>query len=284
MDYLTCLQAAKLLGISQSTVKRMCDSNVFSTVRTPGGHRRIKTEDVLRWSKEHDRQQEQVFHPRRVKRNTLSASVVLESLQQSDSQLIAKLILQRVRAGESLAQLFDDYLASAMWEVGRQWESKELDVFQEHLCTGTLEDVLLHISVGLAESSTQLRPQAERPIAIGCAVGEEMHDLSSAMIEVVLNHAGWNAQSLGAMLPAESLVRAIDELAPRIVWVSYTHIDDANAVIRSNTMLFESLQPHQRLVLGGQALTARIRRRCKFHFVGDSFVHLMHYVDQLERP
>ena len=46
---LTCSQASVILGLSSSSVKRLCDGGQLEAIRTAGGHRRISRESVQAW-------------------------------------------------------------------------------------------------------------------------------------------------------------------------------------------------------------------------------------------
>src|ERR671912_689371 len=45
-DWLTLGQAAKYLGVAQSTIRKWSDSGRLSAFYTPGGHRRFRREDL----------------------------------------------------------------------------------------------------------------------------------------------------------------------------------------------------------------------------------------------
>jgi excisionase family DNA binding protein len=48
-DWLTIGEAAKYLGVAQSTVRSWADSGRLETFKTPGGHRRFRREDLDRF-------------------------------------------------------------------------------------------------------------------------------------------------------------------------------------------------------------------------------------------
>lgn len=53
---LTTSEAAEILGVTRSTVINWIDEDLLTCVRfTAGGHRRIRTSDVLAWQKESTR-------------------------------------------------------------------------------------------------------------------------------------------------------------------------------------------------------------------------------------
>lgn len=46
-------EAIRLLALSDTTIRKLCDRGLFRSIRTPGGHRRILREDVERYLREH---------------------------------------------------------------------------------------------------------------------------------------------------------------------------------------------------------------------------------------
>lgn len=50
--FITTTEACELLGVSKTVIKRMADSGELETWKTPGGHRRLKRESVLRMMQE----------------------------------------------------------------------------------------------------------------------------------------------------------------------------------------------------------------------------------------
>ena len=279
-DYLSCQQTAKLLGVSRSTVKRMCDGGEFASVRTPGGHRRIPAAAVKRWIGEHGLRIDADCGPKRRSIN-LSATSVVEHLRKGEIKQLFEKLANKSRGESTHGRVFDDIIAPAMWEVGDRWERGEMDVFEEHLCTQAVNEVLRQVKQTLDETITPADQSGIPPIAIGCAVGGEMHEVASAMIEIVLRQRGWSAHSLGSIIPVDSLIAAINDFEPQLVWISYTCIQNPETTYRDSEKVFAALKPNQHLVIGGQALTASHRRNLKFHFMGDSLDHVIRFSDLL---
>ncbi len=208
----------------------------------------------------------------------ITSETVLDLLKKGDSKELAARIVNQQVLGVSLCSLLDNAIAPAMWAIGRMWEAGELDISQEHLCSQTLRDALAVVGSHLTAKINQ-----PEPVAIGCCCGTEYHDLASMMIALVLRESGYDAKSLGGILPVANLLRAIDNFKPDLIWVSYSVIRDEAVVIRENATVFEHLLPHQKLVIGGQALTGKLRRQLKFHFTGDCLEHLQRYVESIAR-
>ena len=51
-DLISPRQAARALGVSESSFKRWCDRGLIATVRTAGGHRKLAMSDVVRFVRE----------------------------------------------------------------------------------------------------------------------------------------------------------------------------------------------------------------------------------------
>ena len=49
-------QVARAIGVSESTLKRWCDSGLISMTKTAGGHRRIEIEAVVRFLRQSGRE------------------------------------------------------------------------------------------------------------------------------------------------------------------------------------------------------------------------------------
>ena len=178
---------------------------------------------------------------------------------------------------DAIIALFDETLAPAMWTIGQKWESGELDVFQEHRCSMLLRRVLMALRSEVGKDEMK---QPLAPLAIGGCLGGEEHDLASLMVEIVMVSLGWDARSLGANLPIDSLLAANLKLQPKLVWLSYTRVAEDKFVefTAQHQRIVEALGTEQKLVVGGQALNAEQRRALQFDFAADSFAHLARFV------
>ena len=95
------------------------------------------------------------------------------------------------------------------------------------------------------------------------------------MSELVLRDCGWRASSLGNMLPFETLRRALERERPRLMWISITSIREEDRFIASFNVLFDTATSFgSAIVVGGQALTAEVRRRLRYTTYCDNFRHL----------
>lgn len=65
---------------------------------------------------------------------------------------------------------------------------------------------------------------AEAPVAFGAALEGDPYTLPTAMVEITLPEAGWQAMSYGIGHPAETLCAAIRDGRPRLFWLSVSAV------------------------------------------------------------
>lgn len=294
-DYLTTRQAAGLMGVGESTVKRMCNSNALATIRTEGGHRRIPATQVNQWLIDQRQSQRcdsaavsiQTGRPIETTLDDFTPEDIVDCLRRGAHRSLLSIVQSAISSGTTTADVIDNALAPAMWLVGQRWYQGTFDVYEEHLCSRNMRALLVSLRDWAAKRAVERHSKRNqsniprRPRAIGCSIGGEQHDLASTMIEWALVDLGWDAQSLGSSVPVDSLINAILMEQPILVWVSYTHSDNANDLVLDNHHVHQSLGNFQRLAVGGQALSIDLRRELLFDFAGNSMGELCQFASEL---
>lgn len=294
-DYITTSQAAGLMGVGESTVKRMCDRDILATIRTEGGHRRIPAIQVNQWlinqrQAQRDHSADAHVQTGRSIETTLedfTPEDIVECLRRGAHPSLLSIVQSAISNGTTTADVIDNVLAPAMWLVGQRWSQGTFDVYEEHICSRNMRTLLTSLRDWAAkkvlEQNSKFNQSSilNRPRAIGCSIGGEQHDLAPTMIEWALADLGWNAQSLGSSVPVDSLINAIVLEQPVLVWVSYTHFNDVEDIILDNHRIYQSLGALQRLAIGGQALSADLQPQLMFDFAGNSMIELFRFAAQL---
>lgn len=280
---LTPAQAALSLGLSESTVRRLCDAGSIGSVRTEGGHRRIRPSQVAAYARDRAMPESAVQARGAAGRGGRRATEqellkrTTQALLQGDGRLLRRLLGELTLSGESAAFIADRLLAPALAELGQRWCEGELSVYREHRAS---EQVL----AAVAEARERFTP-APRARRVLCAAPEaDPNSLAAAMASWVLAEAGYASVLLGADMPFVALCEAVRELRPQLLVLSFSHVHDLKRCVAGCGELFAVTQRAGcALAIGGRALTREIRQVLSADFFGGSLSELEEYARSL-RP
>ncbi|MEZ6057818.1 MAG: B12-binding domain-containing protein [Planctomycetaceae bacterium] len=269
-------QFARAIDVSESTVKRWVDNGSIHAVKTAGGHRRLSVDVALRFARDHGHQlvrPETIGLPTVTQRTpnaiTQERTALIESLVSGNEEASRQIILDLYLARHSLAVICDEVVAPAFCEIGNRWACGEVEVYMERrACELCLR--LLHNIRDLVPS-----PGPEAPVALGCTLDGDPYTLAACMASLVLRDAGWNASSLGNMLPFTTIRRAIERERPKLVWLSVSTIRTQDRFVdEMNETVDLALQHGTAIAIGGRGLTPPLREKLRYSAFCETFQQL----------
>lgn len=139
--------------------------------------------------------------------DTPRARDYLRHLLERQQSRAVDVLLDAVRTGRSVAEVYETVITPALGEVGRMWHLGEATVADEHYVTMATQSALTVLRSKL--------PQAPRNgmRAIAASVGGDLHDMGIRMVADLLESDGWQVDCLGANMPAADLAEhAVDEV------------------------------------------------------------------------
>jgi excisionase family DNA binding protein len=253
---------AAAIGVSESSLKRWVDDGLLRAARTAGGHRRIAVQEAVRFVRA---RRVPLARPDLLVRGAASAGRggVLDGEQlftllvQDRRAEVVSALIGRFLAGDSLADLCDGPMRSALARIGELWRHEERGLLVEHRATDTILQALTllrHLLQG---------PSSAAPVALGGAPSGDRYFLPSLMAAAVLADVGYRDANLGADVPADTFVRAIDEYQPALVWLSVTAAVEAGTVRQLLRALVERGRSRAVPIVGGgrsldRAVTAEV--------------------------
>ncbi len=152
----------------------------------------------------------------------------LLALLGGDEAAVEEIVARSRSRGADTALVVRDLVMPALSEVGRMWVRGEASIAEEHLATALVSRVLARSSGGAAVAAG--RP---RRLVLACLAGE-FHELGIRFLADVAREAGWDAESLGANVPRESLVRFVAQRRPAALALSISlagHVPEAARAI-----------------------------------------------------
>lgn len=284
---LTSKEAARLLGVSEASVKRWADGGLLPTAKTAGGHRRFRPEDVAAFRHTRLRPGGARAHSlvatraRGVAEETAlvaaagdddaaTSASLFDALVAGDAEAASALIVRMHLGGHTVGSVADSTLCPAMQRVGDLWQAGQLSVAEEHVATRAALSALaaLRASMELAEFAGLT--------AICCSVEEDFHELPVHLASAVLEARGWETVVLGASTPFYALAEAVGRFAPRLVCVSATVMNNPDRAAREYAE-FRSAAEREgaAVVLGGAGFAGdALRRRFPAELHADDFAQL----------
>ncbi len=173
-----------------------------------------------------------------------AADRIVAAATDFDSFALDREIQRGLYLGPALT-VFRRVFAPAMVRLGKQWETGETGIAEEHLASQALMGAVRNM-VRLS-----LRHDAESQILLGC-VADESHELPLYGVAIMAAQAGWRPTVLGASTPPEAVAAAVRASNPEAVGLSMTVAQPT----RNMTLLFQQYAQacgRTPWVVGGQA-------------------------------
>jgi len=284
MKYVSPKMLAQVAGVSESSIKRWCDQGDIKMEKTNGGHRRITLPSATEFLRRMGQASSRHLLELPIRNLNVSSSITdtsqrfFDAIVSGDEEVCRRIIFHLHQNGEQASRIFDEIIAPAFRCIGTGWECHEVEIYQERRACG--------ISLHIIDEWRQRIPAASEkaPLAIGGSVETDPYSLPTAMVETVLRQLGWRSRSLGSRLPFQTLIAAINDLKPDLFWLSVSHLEDQQRFLEEFRDFYQSIGETVPVMVGGRALTDRMRQKMQYSCFCDNLQHLETFVGTLFRP
>lgn len=256
-DLLSSSAAARVLGVSTTSVKRWADDGLLVCARTAGRHRRFARDTVERF------------------RETLTGVARAEAsvgdpwlttlLADGDAHALeAKLLESRAELG-SWASV-GDRVGAALRALGEAWARGHVTVLEEHVASERLERALTRIC-------DRLPAPPGAPRALLSTAEDEDHTLGLHLVELALREVGWSTLFAGRATSSHMIVDWVTRSNKvELVCLSASRTSKDRARLAEQTEIVGRTCDKRgvRLVLGGEgAWPDRPRHGHRLHRVAE---------------
>ena len=149
----------------------------------------------------------------------------LQALMRGDRQMASRLILDAVDSGVPVQDIYLHVFQTALHEIGRLWQTKQISVAREHYCTAATQTIMSQL---LPYVSSRARKNGG--VVVTTCVEGDLHEIGSRMVADFLEMAGWETYYLGANTPTTSVVAELVERRAHVLGVSASISSDVSAV------------------------------------------------------
>lgn len=218
MKLVSTRQAATLLGVHESSIKRWCNAEELPCSYTAGGHRRIELPDVLSFARSQDLECSllpfgtdalMVWNGANELRLGRNADVLAVKMKEWLLHAESERLFGLMRLCRSLeipyARLFDRLIARVMADIGEAWARGAFEIGDEHRMSESLMDVLYGLMSQMSGVPVRSNGQPTRTAIVGCGPLED-HATGAMMVRILLMDRGWKVIYLGRNVPEEDLV------------------------------------------------------------------------------
>ena len=278
---LTTKEVARLLSVSEATIKRWADDGLIQSDKTVGGHRRFGLAGIARFQRERG-----VAPPQRsaaqggrksASKERVSISLLFRHLVAGHEDETGALLINAYLHGQSLASLFDRVVTPAMHQIGDLWYRGELTIADEHLATQTAIAALQNL-----RSVIHLAAVSE-PRALICGVEGDLHELPIHLSQVLLENDGWDVINLGPNTPFFAVADALTKHRPRLLCISAKLMTDPDRLARDYAQVHKNARKlGGAIVLGGDGFAGSLlNQRFPSEFYAKNFEQLLRFARSL---
>lgn len=281
---LTTKDVARLLLVSEATVKRWADDGLLLPKKTVGGHRRFSIQSIARLRREQGIAPAAQTPTKRVRKKVVpgrlpSAESFCDLLLSDNEAEATAQLIDAYLQNNTLATLFDTTITNAMHRVGDLWFKGTITIADEHLATRVMLGALQKLrGIVVPGQATGLK-------AVSCGIEGDLHELPIHLAEIIFESEGWDISNLGPNTPLFTLRDMVARKKPDLVCISARSIVDLDRATTEYAQFRKIIEKiNGTTVLGGEAFRdSNLRRRFPAEFYAESFGGLSTFVKELAK-
>jgi methanogenic corrinoid protein MtbC1 len=208
------------------------------------------------------------------------AEAYISSLLERDKRKSSSIILDAVKDGTSIEDIYMEVFNPVMKEIGNLWYKGDITVDKEHYATAVTQGVMSQLYSRIFST-----PRNGKTMVALC-VGNELHEMGIRMLCDLFELKGWDTVYLGAALPTESIIDSLDEYNPDLLLLSVTmpnYLEDCKELI--NKIRGENAYKDIKIAVGGRAfdLSPKLRDEWQVDIKASSYKELISWTEKTYR-
>jgi methanogenic corrinoid protein MtbC1 len=173
------------------------------------------------------------------------ANNYLRSLLKADRITASKVVHDLIERGTDIKEIYIAIFQASQHEIGRLWQSNQINVAQEHYCTAATQVIMSQLYPFVFRT-----PKSGHRMVAACVNGE-MHELGIRMVADFFEMEGWDTYYLGANTPVKSLLESLSQFKAEILCISATINFNINALSELITAVRQSADTSKIKILAG---------------------------------
>ena len=173
-------------------------------------------------------------------------ALYMDSLLQKNTKQALYRIGQFMERGIPVADIYAEIITESMHRVGDLWHTSQISVDMEHYCTATTQMAMEQLYPVVFEADPK-----GRTVLCACP-GSELHEMGARAVADIFESDGWDSVYLGAGVPQDAMMHAVEENRPDLIVLSVTmpqHLIACRDMVQAIRARF----PQSRIAVGGGA-------------------------------
>jgi len=260
LNYLNSEEAAKILGVNVSSIKRWTDQGRLECIQTAGGHRKFLMSHLAHFLAQNEKKaaKANVFDIASEKDLEVSflifkrdfnqlADLLLEKARKSERDAVYKILSGLYLSQYPLYHIYDNLITPVLHRIGQLWSDNDLSIIDEHIATHTLRE-----GVNRLQSIIQI-PEEKTEKALCLNLSTEMHEFALQLVENTLQFRGFYTHLSGQMTPLLQIEQNIKDIEPERIYISSTYIMNHGLAQTEVDYIFNLSEKYGiRVFIGGQ--------------------------------
>ncbi len=181
-----------------------------------------------------------------------------------------------LQAGFDVPAIMLGIIQPSQYELGEKWERGEISVAEEHVGSAISQSAL-----GWMYSEFPPVRQSGPRVVVACVAGE-LHDLGARVVADLCEYNGFDVTYLGANVPNVTVLEAIEEVRPDVVFLSVTMSWNVPQ-LRTLAQEINALDREIPVVVGGRGIAwmAEVREPdVEWHVLNDPLVAIAQFASR----
>jgi excisionase family DNA binding protein len=253
------VEAAQILGVNVSTIKRWTDEGKLECIKTVGGHRKFLMEHLASFLEKNKKKTSKVNLFPLENKSDLQIS---HNIMKGDFNFLVDYVqknalacnrdrVQKALSGLYLGQyplyvIYDKLITPALHHLGNLWSEEKISAIEEHFASQTLRDSIVRLQ-GIIRI-----PARKVGKAMCLNFSSELHDIALKMVDHVLESRGDKVLFSGQITPIINIEHVFESLQPQRVYISSTIVENVASVQEEFDQICEVAAVHRiKVFVGG---------------------------------
>jgi excisionase family DNA binding protein len=233
IQFLNSEEAANVLGVNVSSIKRWTDEGKLECIRTVGGHRKFqmdhlasfieknkkKAAKVSVFNIESNRDIELNYYILKGNFDYLKSFVFKQSLK-SNRDSVQQVLTGLYLGQYPLYQIYDRLLVPVLHELGNRWMEGKLAIIEEHIASQIIRDAVVRLQ-GIIRI-----PKKKIGNAVCLNLSNELHDIGLKMVQNILELRGYKTLYSGQKTPLFDFEQLLHKIKPDRLYISSTYVEN----------------------------------------------------------